>query len=309
MNNIDYLSLDGRALRTFLTVLEERSVSAAAQRLDITQSAVSHTLNRLRLALGDPLFVRAGRGIRPTDRALALKAPVRRLLDQMQSLSEPTTFEPAGATMNLTVAANDFQRDLLFPEVLKKIRLFGTDLRLRFVPSGVPDASVLREARCDVLVTPFPPEGDDVFHVRLFDDSVVCFFDQSMRDAPRSLQEFFEADRVIVRFDDASSSLKALSDLDVSQLPAPVVSVPNFGALRAFLIGTTFLATELSLMSLGPLAGLQCAPPPFKTRRLTMYLVWHKRSHTDPAHKWLRQQIRSVAEEVEQKRAPIHSSN
>ncbi len=172
MNNVDYLSLDGRALRTFLTVLEERSVSTAAQRLEITQSAVSHTLNRLRLALGDPLFVRAGRGIRPTERALALRAPVRRVLDQLQSLSEPTTFDPSGATMHLTVAANDFQRDLLFPEVLKKVRRFGTDLRLRFVPSGVPDAAVLREARCDILVTPFPPEGNDVFHVRLFDDSV-----------------------------------------------------------------------------------------------------------------------------------------
>ncbi|NNC55331.1 MAG: LysR family transcriptional regulator, partial [Pseudomonadales bacterium] len=62
MKNINYLSLDGQSLTTFLAVLEELSVSRAAERLGVTQSAVSHTLTKLRLAMGDPLFVRSGRG-------------------------------------------------------------------------------------------------------------------------------------------------------------------------------------------------------------------------------------------------------
>ena len=73
MNKIDYLGLDGNTLRTFLTVLEEMSVSRAAERLGVTQSAVSHTLDKLRVIFGDPLFVRVGRGIESTARARALR--------------------------------------------------------------------------------------------------------------------------------------------------------------------------------------------------------------------------------------------
>ena len=71
MNRIDHLDLDGKSLTTFLTVLEEMSVSRAAERLGVTQSAVSHALDKLRTILDDPLFVRVGRGIEPTARGMS----------------------------------------------------------------------------------------------------------------------------------------------------------------------------------------------------------------------------------------------
>ncbi len=73
MKKIDYLSLDSHSLLTFMTVLEELSVSRAAKRLAVTQSAVGHTLTKLRLAIGDPLFVRSGRGISATAQATFMK--------------------------------------------------------------------------------------------------------------------------------------------------------------------------------------------------------------------------------------------
>ena len=69
MNGFDHLSLDGNTLRTFLTVLDEASVTRAAERLGVSQSAVSHTLDKLRATFNDPLFIRVGRGIEPTARA------------------------------------------------------------------------------------------------------------------------------------------------------------------------------------------------------------------------------------------------
>ena len=77
MNKIDYLGLDGNTLRTFLTVLEEASVSKAAIRLGVSQSAVSHTLDKLRLAFDDSLFVRDGRGIIPTAKTQKLHDPIK----------------------------------------------------------------------------------------------------------------------------------------------------------------------------------------------------------------------------------------
>ena len=76
MKDFDFEKLDGQLLKTFLLILEENSVSVAAERLDVNQSTVSHSLNKLRRILGEPLFVRSGQGRTPTETALALKAPV-----------------------------------------------------------------------------------------------------------------------------------------------------------------------------------------------------------------------------------------
>lgn len=115
MKEIDYLALDGKSLRTFLVVLEESSISKAAERLGVTQSAVSHTLDKLRLALGDPLFVRLGRNIAATDRAITLREPVQSVLDDLKGLTNQRVFDPFIGKMDFTIAANDFQRDLIFP--------------------------------------------------------------------------------------------------------------------------------------------------------------------------------------------------
>ena len=76
MKKIDFKRLDGQVLHMFLIILQESSVSLAAERLGVTQSTVSHALNKLRIILGDPLFVRSGQGLTPTETALALKAPI-----------------------------------------------------------------------------------------------------------------------------------------------------------------------------------------------------------------------------------------
>lgn len=75
-------------------MLEELSVTGAANRLGVTQSAVSHILDKLRLAVGDPLFVRSGRGIVPTERAIALHEPIRSVLDELKGLTNERVFDP-----------------------------------------------------------------------------------------------------------------------------------------------------------------------------------------------------------------------
>lgn len=153
------------------------SISNAAVRLGVTQSAVSHLLDKLRLTLGDPLFVRAGRGIAPTDRAIALREPVQTVLDGLKALTDERLFDPAIGQLEYTIAANDFQRDLIFPGLVRTLATEGVDAFFRFIPAGIPATELLRHARCQLIVTPFPPEGPDIYQSRLFDDQVVCFFD------------------------------------------------------------------------------------------------------------------------------------
>lgn len=295
MKEIDFTALDGRMLKTFLVVLEEKSVSRAADRLGVTQSSVSHTLNSLRVILKDPLFLRSGRGILPTERARTLLEPVQSVFDGLKALTDDREFDPRLESMEFTIAANDFQRELLFPPLVREFDALGLDARFRFLPGGVPSVSLLQDAHCQLIVTPFPPKGADIMQTALFQDRVVCFFDADMRDAPRTKDEFIASDYVEVRFPDYSTALVVLTTIGPSKLKRPKVSVPNFGDLAAFLKGTSFITTQMSKMSLGPLAGFGIANLPFKNDPLTLYLAWHRRDHSDPAHKWLREKIKMTA--------------
>ena len=93
MREFDHSDLDGHLLQLLLAVVEEGSITRAAHRLGVTQSAVSHLLDKLRAIVGDPLFVKSGRGIVPTARALALAAQARLLLEDMRRFVTPEQFD------------------------------------------------------------------------------------------------------------------------------------------------------------------------------------------------------------------------
>ncbi len=289
------LEIDGRMLRTFLAVLETGSVTAAADRLGLTQSAVSHSLERLRELLGDPLFVKSGRGIAATRRAEALAAPVRQILSDLERLGRLPRFAPQDTELIVTVAANDFQRDLLLPALQRRLAARLKDFRLIVIPSRAPTPQLLREGRCDLIITPRPPEASDLLQKRLLTDRYVCFFDSRARGAPATLAEYLAARHVTVAYEDGRR-LEFDDLLEARGLSRPVaVAVPNFGGIAAFLRGTAMLASLPSLLRLGALAGFGFAPLPLSAPEVAMYAVWHRRHHEDPAHLWLRAELEEVA--------------
>ncbi|TMV10047.1 LysR family transcriptional regulator [Ruegeria sediminis] len=295
MSKIDFTDLDGKVLRAFLTILEESSVSRAADRLGVTQSAVSHTLSKLRAVLGDPLFVRSGQGLMPTERALALKDPVQRVLDGMRALTDGRPFDPLGEEMRFRIAANDLQRELIFPDLLNAARAEGIRLRLNFVPSGVPDATILRNDRCQMMLTPLPPDGPDIFQKRLLTSPLMVYYDAGRRAPPQSWEDYCAAEHVEVRFADGRSASMVMRGVDRSQIRPPTVTLPHFNAIPSFVRGSDLISTDTALMKKGPLAVLDCAPLPFDCESVPIYMVWHERSTGDPAHRWLRDRIEGIA--------------
>jgi DNA-binding transcriptional LysR family regulator len=291
MNKIDYLGLDGNTLRTFLTVLEEMSVSRAANRLSVTQSAVSHTLDKLRVIFGDPLFVRVGRGIESTARARALRTSVESVLDDLKSLTNQRKFDPLIEPMSFTIAANDFPIQLIFPKLLKELSEEGINLQIRFIPSGIPKVSILRASRYRMLITPTPPEDPELQKVPLIQSKMEIFYDSTVRKPPKTWKQFAESSYVEVRFSDTETSLMALPSIDASTMNPPTVSVPNFSSLAPMIKGTDRITTQLAVMKLGLLKELDSTPLPFKTDPLNLFLIWHRRENDDPAHQWLRQKI------------------
>lgn len=299
MNKTDFTDLDGKVLRTFLTILEESSVSKAADRLGVTQSAISHTLAKLRLVLGDPLFVRSGQGLTPTERALSLKEPVQHVLDGLRALTEGRPFDPLSEEISVQIATNDMPRELVFPELLRTARAGGVRLKLGFIPSGVPSADILRSDRCQLMLTPLPPDGPDIFQKLLITSPLMVFYDGDRRAPPDNWRSYCESEHVEVRFADGRNARAVMRGVDQSQIRPATVTLPNFNAIPSFVKGSDLISTDTALMKNGPLASLDCAPLPFACEPVSIYMVWHQRSTNDPAHRWLRNRIEAITADLQ----------
>jgi DNA-binding transcriptional LysR family regulator len=294
MNEIDHLQLNGHLLQTLLAVVETGGVTAAALRLGLTQSAVSHQLDTLRAITGDALFVKSGRGIAATEHAIELAVQARSLLDSMAQFSQPRRFDPAAWQGTFTIAANDFQRDVLLPALMQGLHDSAPHLTLRVVPSGVPTLEMLREQRCDLVISPRPPDGADIVQKRLFEDDYRVFYDPRMRQAPRDRSEYLAAEHITVVYESQRS-------LDLDQWMAAQgierrfrVMVPGFAGLAPFIQGSALLATVPGLLQAHLLQGLASAEVPVACPTMPMYLIWHRRSQQDAAHRWMRAQIEAV---------------
>lgn len=303
MNKIDHLALDGHALELFLAVLEEGSVTAAATRLGLTQSTVSHGLNKLRRIVGDPLFAKSGRGIVATAHAQALAAKARALIDEMRSFAGGVIFAPAQAQLSLTIAANDFQRDLLLPRFFDHVAGQVKSVNLRVIPSQSPSPAMLRENRCDLLITPLPPSGIDIVQKRLLNDHYVCYYDPKARTAPSGRGAYLAARHVTVVYTD-NERLDFDRRLAANGFHRDIaISVPSFSGVPSFLRGSQMLASMPSLLASGVMRGFAQTRIPLASRtrtlaELPMFMVWHQRYQKDPAHRWVRNQLEVVAATV-----------
>ena len=295
MNHFDWLDLDARLLRLLVAVVDTGSITGAAQRLGVTQSAVSHLLDKLRGITGDALFTKSGRGIVATARALTLAERARELLADLERFAQSETFDPAHWQTTFTIAANDFQRDALLPALMQRLRQQAPGVSLRVIASDVPTPEMLRQQQCQLIISPRPPEGTDIVQKRLFADRYRVFYDPAVREAPRTRKAYLAAEHVTVLY-----APQRPLDLDQYLLSKGIerrfrVMVPGFAGLPAFIRGTDLLTTVPGLMREHLMRGLQDAEVPVPCPTMPMYMIWHLRHQQDMAHRWLRKQIEDIA--------------
>ena len=291
MNDFDWSDLDARLLQLLVAVVEAGSITGAAQSLGVTQSAVSHQLDKLRAITGDALFVKSGRGIVATARAGELAVQARALLRQLQGFAQTGAFDPRRWRGTVTIAANDFQREVLLPALARQLREQAPGLALRIIPSDVPSLEMLRDGACDLAVSPRPPEGSDIVQKRLFEDLYCVYWDPAVREGPHSLAEYLAADHITVVYE-PRRTLHLDRTLEARGLHRRfAVMVPGFAGLPAFLRGSPLLATAPALLHHSFLREFACAEVPTPCPSLPMYLIWHRRHQDDAAHRWLRERI------------------
>lgn len=296
MSKLDWSDLDARLLQLLVTMVDTSSVTGTAHKLGVTQSAVSHLLDKLRGITGDPLFVKSGRGVVATARAEDMAEQARALLHQLQQFAHHAEFNPAQWKTKITVAANDFQRDLLLPRWAAHLRDAAPGVQLRVIPSGVPRLDMLRIDECQLVISPRPPDGTDILQKRLFETEYRVFYDPARRKAPASLNHYLAADHATVVYE-SNRGLdldQQLQDRGIQR--RMVVMVPGFSAVSAFMRGTELLVTAPALLRHTALAGMADCAVPVPCSPMPMYLIWHARYHQDKAHRWLRESLEACVE-------------
>ena len=295
MKNMHLLELNGRALALLVAVYETGSVTKAAPRLGLSPSAVSHALDRLRHVLGDALFVREGRGITPTAHMTEIVDHARELLVGLERLGRQTVFDPASVKGEFVIAANDYQRDLLLPEAFRILRrdMPGLDLRVTF--SGFENVDLLRNRRCDLMLTPNPPDGTEFMQRPILKDQFACFFDSGMTTPPSCVDDYMRRPHAKVVFtEDEDSSLDRVL-LPIHGQRRINLKVASFTAIASMLPGTDVIATLPSRLHQTMLKHLSCAPCPAPTLPLSLYLVWHRRDQERPLNRHVRSLLVKLA--------------
>ena len=173
MREVHFQTLDLNLLRVFDALSEERSVTRAGERLGLTQSAVSHALNRLRYALEDELFLRGPDGMKPTPRATEIWPELRRGLLLLQHAVAPTEFDASEAERVFNLAASSYTSEVLLPRLVERVRAEApkVQLNVRGLDAGVPEA--LEAGRLDMVIGVFGRIGEVFSRLTLFEERLV----------------------------------------------------------------------------------------------------------------------------------------
>lgn len=288
-------NLDLNLLKAFDALIDERNLTRAAERLAVTQPAVSATLNRLRDAFGDPLFVRTQRGMAPTARALALSAPIKRILAEIGAVLQPAAFDPAAADFTVSVSATDYALRAVVVPFVAALRTSAPGIRLAVVQAQGPELlERMERGELDLaLITPqmCPPD----LHSRvLFDEHYVCVLREGHAAASApvlGLDMFCGLDHGIVSLQGGGFAGPTDEALALAGRQRRVmVSVPSFGMLLDMVRHTDLLAV-VPLRLLRERDGLVVRQPPLAVSGFTKIVAWHARTHADPRHRWLRDQL------------------
>ncbi len=295
-------ALDLNLLLVLRALLAERSVTRAAKRVGLSQPATSHAVARLREILGDPLFVRSGRDLALTPRAEALRVPLEDALGAVErALDAPRPFDPKTTKQSFTIATSDYALFVLLPSLLERLahRAPGVDLRVRDLGTRTTTEWLSVDAVDFVIGVIESAHRPGIEVESLFGDSFACLVRKDHPLVQRkltlpiyaSLPHAFVAPRGTLGgvVDDALEKRghkRRVALLLPNFLVAPqVVARSDLVVTLGARIAKTF-AHQLPL---------RVMPPPLSLPDFRVSLAWHERMAADPAHAWLRAQIREAA--------------
>ncbi len=289
-------SIDIRLLMVFDAIYRTRSVTAAAEALDLGQPAVSVALAKLRHHFGNPLFVRTSSGMEPTPFSEGLVAPVREVLGALERvLGHRGEFEPASAERSFRICMTDISQLVLLPSLWRVLRETAPGIRIEILPMSSDTARLLASGEADLAVG-FVPQLEAGFHQQsLFVQSFVCLVGDGH---PRigdslSLAQFEAEDHAVISSSGAAPSMleREIARQGITRRIA--LKIPSF-------LGAAFVVEHTDLLLTVPrrlgdvLQGrgaFRFLPVPFPLPEYEVKQHWHERYHHDEGNRWLRRLV------------------
>ena len=294
-------NIDLNLLVVLDALLTEKHVTRTGVRLHLSQPAISHSLNKLRLLLDDPLLIRQGNEVVLSALAQNLQAPLKAALGQIETLfGQSIDFVPADSQRTFRVAMSDYGAAIVLPKLLVQLRKLAPDTSLVVIQdSRLGMLEQIEQGKIDLAVGVFATLPADISCDVLFEETFTCLLNR--RSLPDSgvldLDSYLARPHLLVSMD-GNTQGEVDNVLRARGLQRRVaVNVPHWGTAPGMIAGTDLILTvatrTLDNVPLGDT--LVAIPPPLTVAPFNYVQVWHQRFNQDPAHRWLRELVKQVS--------------
>jgi DNA-binding transcriptional LysR family regulator len=305
------MNIDLHLVKVLHTVISERSVSRAAMRLQSTQPMVSAQLKRLRGLTGDPLLVRSGQGLAPTDAALELLEPAARLLREAETLFAPALrrgpFDAASSQVSFRIAASDYLDPMFLPGIVAQLKREAPLARLELHPLSAEFdyRRKLAAGEVDLVIGNWLRPPEELHLGRLMSDEIVCLVaaDHPAARGTRSwtVERYLQSEHVAPVALHAGAPGVIDEHLAAQGLQRNIVVRSAHFSLIPLMVARSWLVLttgRLFCTRYAEALDLRIVRCPVQFPPLTYYQLWHERAHAAPPLRWLRERVRDVARQL-----------
>jgi LysR family transcriptional regulator, nod-box dependent transcriptional activator len=289
--------LDLNLLVALDILMEEQNITRASEKLNLSQSATSSILSRLRAYFDDDILVQVGRKMQPTPYALDLQQPVRDVLSTIRSTIVSKRMEdPSQSTRHFRIIGSDYIIQTLMLDVLSEISAIAPNMTFEFLTPFSHGAELLAKGNADLLVVPEQVVTEGFSSAILADDEFVCACaqDNPLFDDSISAEQLTTTGFVTVGFDRHSKfNMGNWLNEEVRDNRKVEVIVNDFNTLSRALIGTQrvgLIPHKLAIQHAQHMP-IKLLKLPFSFPKLREHLVWHPTLERDPIHRWLREKM------------------
>jgi len=292
----DVYRRDLNLLVALKVLIEEGSVSRSAIRLNLSQSAMSRVLGRLRDLLQDPLFIRQGQTLQPTERAIEISQALNQPLESLRLLLSPSDFDPQHCKQHFVIATTDYAMQTILPYALPKIFEQAPNISIEFPPLQQEKmVNQLSKAGADMAICRLIDQVEPLQRQKLGMVSVCCMLSKShpLADQDISLPDYLAYPHALIAISDG---VKALIDNAISDYPKPktVLRAYHLEAALAIVDKMPLIITvpaDLAYL-VAEQYDLLVKPLPFEFKPFEYSLIWHPRCDHSVAQIWLRNLLR-----------------
>lgn len=289
---VDIMATDFRALEVLVRVYHLGSFTRTAEELDLNQSVVSYTIEKLRGVFDDPLFVREGRQLIPTPRSEEVVIAAGDLLAQFAGITAAGAFDPSSSTDTITIACNYYERALIIPHLVHAMRAEAPNIKIEIVDASYLGHDKLMRMEADLLIGPFVQLGAAFYSRTLYEDPYVCMMDPANPAAkgPLSLEQYLALEHVYITYGGNWKSRY----MQVLEAQGHALSIamrtPSPAGIRNLISGTELAVTVGARLSRHLGEGLFLTPCPVEAP-VAIQMVWTARTHESAMHKWVRNHV------------------